>query len=198
MSKIKSALEIALERTENITIDKDRLKYNDDFESIRKFVSLYINENEDDSLPSLIKKLSEFKNSKALYQAAVSTLVQNINIQTGDIDSARLDKIKSLLDHLANGDNQIVELSGQIVAFIKRYPEHKTQLIEQMKSQFEPALREKEEKLRQTYGESFQLSFEQDKEFLNLANKNLDQLSEQYNMAIENAKDQIRSFFNIE
>ena len=50
-------------------------------------------------------------------------------------------------------------------------------MMDQLKSQFEPMLREKEEKMRAQYGECPHLTFENDKECREMANKYLERLT---------------------
>ena len=57
-------------------------------------------------------------------------------------------------------------------------------------------LAEKEERLRAQYGQSVKLKAENDKEFIELATKNLERLQEQYEKSLEGAKDQLRSLLS--
>ncbi len=196
MGRIKSAWEIALERTEAISIDKDKLEYNDNVLKARTICSLYIND-EEQTFEQAIEKLKAITDTKALYQGAVLTTLQNFNLPTTELVDNRATRAKQLIDYLAQNQPQVVDLTGQIVAFLKQYPEHKKQLIEQLKAQAEPTLREKEAKLQETYGEEVHLTLEQDKDFLQIANQNLDKLSEQYNQTLEGAKAQLKGFFKL-
>ena len=89
-----------------------------------------------------------------------------------------------------------MDLMGQITGFLKQYPLHRKDLVEKMKAQYEPMLAEKEERLRAQYGQSVKLKAENDKEFIELATKNLERLQEQYEKSLEGAKDQLRSLLS--
>jgi hypothetical protein len=197
MGKIRSAWEIALERTENIEVDKERLAHNELINKAKAITSLFIN-GEDKTLEDTVKALYELNDSKAMYEGAIPAILQSITLPIGDEPDQRAGKAKSLMDFISGNNEAVSALTGQIVAFLAQYPEHKKQLIEQLKAQAEPALREKEAKLRETYGDDIHLTLEQDKDFLQLANKNLEHLSEQYNRTLDGAKAQLKSYFNLD
>ena len=82
---------------------------------------------------------------------------------------------------------------GQITAFLKQYPEHQKQLYEQLKEHFRPMLEEKAQQLREKYGQDIPLSLENDKEFVQVANKQLEELRKQYESNLDAAKSQLET-----
>ena len=48
MAKIRSAWEIALEKTENITIDREKLKKDENIKKARILIGAYLNDDEND------------------------------------------------------------------------------------------------------------------------------------------------------
>ena len=46
--------------------------------------------------------------------------------------------------------------------------------------------------MKEQYGESFHVSLEQDKEFLEILKKNLERLDEQYNATLQDAREQLK------
>ena len=81
-----------------------------------------------------------------------------------------------------------MELTGQIIAFLKQYPEHQKQLVEQLKDRFAPALEQKSAELSRQYGQEIHLEAENDQEFMKLAQQQLDALRKQYETTLEDAK----------
>ena len=61
-----------------------------------------------------------------------------------------------------------------------------------MKAQYQPVLDEKSAKLSKQYGQEIHLSFEQDKEFMEAASRNLERLEAQYQQTVRNAKSQLK------
>ncbi len=196
MGRIKSAWEIALERTENIVVDTEKLKYNDTLAKAKSLTSLFIN-NEDKTFEDTLKSLNELEDKKAMYEGVITTALQNINLPNGNETDGRELKAKQLIDFLSQNQPQVCDLTGQICSFLAQYPEHKKQLIEQLKAQFEPERQQKEAQLRAQYGEELNYPIEQDQEFVQIANKNLERLATQYAQSLEGAKDQLRSFFKV-
>ena len=56
-------------------------------------------------------------------------------------------------------------------------------------------LREKEERMRAQYGEAPHLTFENDKECREMANKYLERLQDQYQKTLDDAKEQLKEVF---
>lgn len=189
MGRIKSAWEIALERTDDIEIDVDKIRKNETYDKIRRIAGAYLiadtAENE-----SLAEKLSDYTNEDVRY-ALSQTVLNKLSLPADEVTDDRYTRISFILSLICK-DEQTMELFGQIANFLMQYPIHKKQLIEQMKAQFEPLLREKEAKMREQYGESFHVSLEQDKEFLDILKKNLERLDEQYNATLADAKEQLK------
>ncbi len=196
MGRIKSAWEIALERTESIEIDQEKLKYNECVQKAKTLSSLFIN-SEDKTFEDTMQSLAAIDDKKAMYEGVITTSLQNINLPNGETADNRSQKAKQLIDFLSQNQPQVCDLTGQICSFLAQYPEHKKQLIEQLKSQFEPERQQKEAQLRQQYGEDFNYPIEQDKEFIQIANQNLEKLAEQYSQTLEGAKDQLKAFFKV-
>jgi hypothetical protein len=190
MGRIKSAWEIALERTEDIEIDIDTIRKNETLDKIRRLAGAYlIAEKREDG--DLEEKLSSFE-LKDIREALSQTIINKLSLPADEVVDDRYTRISFLVSMIANRPDTL-ELFNQIANFLMQYPMHKKQLIEQLKAQFEPALREKEAKMKEQYGESIHLSLEQDKEFLEILKKNLERLDEQYNATLIDAKEQLKS-----
>lgn len=196
MGRIKSAWEIALERTENIVVDTEKLKYNDTVAKAKSITSLFIN-SEDKTFEDTLKSLNDLEDKKAMYEGVITTSLQNINLPNGNEIDGRALKAKQLIDFLSQNQPQVCDLTSQICTFLSQYPEHKKQLIEQLKAQFEPERQQKEAQLRAQYGEEINYTLEQDQEFIQIANKNLEKLAGQYEQTLEGAKEKLRSFFKV-
>lgn len=190
MGRIKSAWEIALERTDDIEIDYDRIRRNESLDKIRRAAGSYLVEETADN-EDLREKLAEYPIDD-LREALSSLVINKLSLPSEEVDDDRYQRLSFIISLIANREDTL-ELFGQIAGFLMQYPMHKKQLIEQMKAQFEPLLREKEAKMKEQYGESIHLSLEQDKEFLEMLKKNLERLDEQYNSTLSEAKEQLKS-----
>ena len=192
MGKIKSAWEIALERTESIQMDKNKLKYKTDVDTARRLAGRFIADDEPIDEKELRDELSAL-DSKAVKEALIITAEANLSLpQTEDEDDSRLRKAVKLIEIATDNNAQAIGLANELEGFLKQYPLHRKDLFEKMKAQYQPILDEKSEKLSRQYGTEVKLSFESDKEFMEAARNNLEKLEAQYQATLTNAKTQLR------
>ncbi|MDZ7794762.1 MAG: DUF6657 family protein [Spirochaetia bacterium] len=74
--------------------------------------------------------------------------------------------------------------------------QHRGQLTEQVKQQYEPQLQQKQQNLTRQYGYEIELKPEQDPEYTQLLQRHMQQLEQQYQNALNEVKEQIRSFYD--
>ena len=195
MGKIKSAWEIALEKTEGIQMDKEKIRRKSDIENIRKTAGAYLAEDDPDTA-KLREDLSKYDRS-TLADALMMTVTANISLPADEnADSSRMERVKQLLSIASGGDPRAMGLMDEIIAFTGQYPKHRKDLMEKMKAQYQPVLDEKSAKLSRQYGTEVHLSFENDKEFLEAARKNLERLEAQYESTLQDAKNQLRAIIS--
>ena len=190
MGKIKSAWEIALEKTQDISIDKDKLRRSEQLESARKAIGAYLND--DDTKIENLQKAMDAADESIRKDALAKAILGAISINMDPEDSVIWTKIKTLAS-MATSEPDVPAFLDQIAGYIKQYPEHRKSLIEKLKAQYQPMLDEKEQELSRKYGQDVHLSLDTDKEFVQIATQNLKQLDKQYDAAIQNAKDELKN-----
>ena len=189
MGKIKSAWEIALEKTEDIVVDENKIRHNQKINSIRRAAGTFlISDSPDES--KLKEDLSNY-NADELKEALTLNIINGLVLPSDIVSDDRFDRLKVLLSIISKNGNSI-ELFDRIVELLKQYPQHKNQLTDQMKAQFEPMLREKEAQMKEQYGQEVHLNLEEDKEFLQVARQNLEKLEGQYQQTLDGAKEQLK------
>ena len=188
MGKIRSAWEIALEKTQDISVDKEKFKALEELENARKAIGAYLNDDDrkEEDLETVLKETPEDTKKEALRKAILGSISLNISPD----DSEIWNKLKYLAS-LAADNPEIPAFIDQIAAYVKQYPEHRKALVEKLKAQFAPMLEEKEQELSRKYGQEVHLSLDNDKEFIQIATQNLKQLDQQYDAAVQNAKDEL-------
>ena len=188
MGKIRSAWEIALEKTQDISVDKEKFKALEELENARKAIGTYLNDDDrkEEDLETVLKETPEDTKKEALRKAILGSISLNISPD----DSEIWNKLKYLAS-LAADNPEIPAFIDQIAAYVKQYPEHRKALVEKLKAQFTPMLEEKEQELSRKYGQEVHLSLDNDKEFIQIATQNLKQLDKQYDAAIQNAKEEL-------
>ena len=196
MGKIKSAWEIALEKTESIEIDENRIRHNATIDAIRRIAGSYLLSDEDteEKTATALAAYSDEDLKEALGQS----IINSISLPLSDEEENRKpQRLAFLLSIALKGNGEAEDFLSQILAHVAQYPKHRKQLMEQLKSQFEPMLKAKEERMRQQYGEAPHLTMENDKECREMANKYLERLQKQYQDTLDDAKQQLKELFGI-
>ena len=191
MGKIKSAWEIALEKTEGITIDKEKMKYQSDVEKARKAAGSYMLADKADD-EAFINNLKDI-DPKAMKEGLLMTADANISLpESEEGNEERFRRIKTIIAIASDNNSNALALADELIGFLNQYPLHRKDLVEKMKAQYKPILDEKSEKLSKQYGQEVHLSYESDKEFMEAASKNLERLENQYQQTVRNAKAQLK------
>ena len=191
MGKIKSAWEIALEKTEGITIDKEKMKYQSDVEKARKAAGSYMLADKADD-EAFINNLKDI-DPKAVKEGLLMTADANISLpESEEGNEERFRRIKTIIAIASDNNSNALALTDELIGFLNQYPLHRKDLVEKMKAQYKPILDEKSEKLSKQYGQEVHLSYESDKEFMEAASKNLERLENQYQQTVRNAKAQLK------
>lgn len=191
MGRIKSAWEIALEKTETIEVDENKIRHNANIDAIRRKAGAYLLSEEDteETTKAELMKYSQEELREALGQSIVNSLTLP---QTDMKDSKKPQRISFLLSIALPENTEVQNFLNDVLNHMAQYPKHREQMMEQLKSQFEPMLREKEERMRAQYGEAPHLTFENDKECREMANKYLERLQDQYQKTLDDAKEQLK------
>ena len=192
MAKIKSAWEIALERTENIQIDREKLKKDENIKKARLCAGAYLNDEENKG-ESLFDDLKAINDDDAVKKALKLTALQNLTLASDTVLTDRYERILYLISLCCGSNQNIMELANQIVGFCKQFPEHRKQLVDQLKEQFAPMLSQKAAQLKAQYGQDVPVSLENDPEFLKIANQQLERLQKQYDETLAEAKAQLEA-----
>ena len=191
MGKIKSAWEIALEKTEGITIDKEKMKYQSDVEKARKAAGSYMLADKADD-EAFINNLKDI-DPKAMKEGLLMTADANISLpESEEGNEERFRRIKTIIAIASDNNSNALALTDELIGFLNQYPLHRKDLVEKMKAQYKPILDEKSEKLSKQYGQDIHLSYESDKDFMEAASKNLERLENQYQQTVRNAKAQLK------
>ena len=190
MGKIRSAWEIALEKTEGIHADKEKMQHKNDVEAVRRIAGSFLSADIVDT-ESLRKDLGTHA-PDAVREGLMMTIESNLSLpQSENEGDGRLERLKTLLSIATSDNPQAMGLMEELTQFLKQYPLHRKDLLEKMKAQYKPVLEEKAAQLSKQYGTEIHLNFENDKEFIEAARQNLERLEAQYQATLTNAKKQM-------
>lgn len=189
MGKIKSAWEIALERTESIVIDEDKIRRNARLEKIKRISGAFLNAEEGEE--KNLEALSSY-DKKDVREALKTVLLSSISLNPNPVNEKRIERL-SFLSTFALESEEDHALYVKLLQLVAQYPEHRKQLIEQLEESLEPGLRQKEEMMKSQYGQQVHLTIEDDKEAREIVKQNLEKLDSEYQKLMEGAKAQLEN-----
>lgn len=196
MARIRSALEIALERTEEIQIDPEKIRKDELAKKGKGLIGSFIH-GIDLTADDLSSKLAEFNEKDIPYVKAcmVDTLAANLILPSDELYVERLGKIKAAAEIIFSVPKETIqEMFIQIDGFFQQFLQDREQLTEMVTQQFLPKLRQKQEQLSRQYGQVVELRPEQDPEFMEYLDKNFKSLEAKYQAALNNLKEQFKTF----
>ncbi len=193
MGEIKSALEIALERTKGIVGDKSSMEAEEFRKRGKKIISSFLDDPEFD-LDGCFKDIEKQK-IPLVKEGMFHALMANLVLAQ---DPAAIKKVKRLEGgflKLIEGSKKIKLLFEQLEGFFKEYIDGKQRLREQLSAQYEPRLRKKAEALAKQLGTNVHLEPENDPEFMGLLRQNYSMFDERYTSVIAQVKDELKGLF---
>lgn len=199
MSLLKSAWEIALEKTEGIEADPEKIRRDNIISEGKHLAGAYLTDIEADgsALREAYRK-AEDDQKDLLKVGMATTVLLNIALpQTSDF-SDRLEKIRTIVEIIDGPESDTVGLIGQIGQFMDKYLQARDSLLERAHQQYQPMYEQKREQMMQKYGKAPNMSMDQDPEFMQILQRNYTQLSNQYQQVLDQAKDQLKQVWNLD
>ena len=185
MGRIKSALEIALERTESVKTDKSSIGQFEAKQEGKRIANAFLAE-PSKSMEDELKKHPRDK-WDSLKQGIFEVLAPQIVLPVNAEDMPRIEAVGKGLKFLLN-DGRFATMYKQLVQLLSRYVDEAAQYEQAIRQQYAPKLRQKEEELSRRLGREVRIDPFQDPEFVAFYNQNLNALKGNY----QNAVDQVR------
>jgi hypothetical protein len=193
MGRIKSALELALERTEQVQGDKDSIEQYEAKRLGKKLASEYLEG--DEAAPELgtaIKKTASAVRASFM-DGLLEVFLARISLPRDEADVKRLDTLGKGLQTVI-GNPRFSALWKQFQALAARYLDEEAQYDDAIRRQYEPQLRQKEAELSRRLGQTVRIDPFQDPEFAAFYKKNMDAFKARYDAAVQDAREQVKSF----
>ncbi|KGE71251.1 DUF6657 family protein [Spirochaeta lutea] len=191
MAMIKSALDLALERTKDIASDKASLRAKETKERGMRLFSQIYDSPDFDAAQEITKAPKEDQEQlrRGLFQTALTRL------QLPQTEAALHDLPAVTRALIATGAeaSAATQIMDQLQSLFDRYLQDRDQLYNAVVQQYTPVLRQKEQQLAQQTGRKVTLTPEQDPEFQKYFKQNLDQLEEQYQQMVDQARSQLQT-----
>lgn len=189
MGKIKSALELAMEKTADMKIDKEKLKQKELNKKGQILASSILNGNEKDGVSKLKSYSSEDK--KYIIEGFVETLLSNIRLPLYINSDNKLEILEKTFAMISDKKEIYNLVFTQLQQLFGKFIEDIQNLSEGLKQQYMPVLMQKQQQMMQQTGQNIQLEPEQDPEFMELLSRHRKELEAQYNTVIAQAKSEL-------
>ncbi len=182
MARIKSAWEIALEKTKDITIDEEKYKAETLEKEGMALAGAFLNDVEQ-SPETLQAKLSKYSDEeyKIVRTGLIKTIFSNIVLPSDNSYQLRFERT-TILSSLADPTGQAESMMAKIGAFFEQFLAAREEFGKQMEEQMRQALEQNPERANAS-------------QYAKLVEQNLKRMEDQYNDALENSKEGLREIF---
>ncbi|AEF80833.1 DUF6657 family protein [Leadbettera azotonutricia] len=192
MGRIKSALEIALEKTESVKSDKGSISQFEAKQKGKRLGNSFLS-GEVKSLEDEFKKAPKDEQA-SLKQGAFEVLLAQLTLPASEEDLPRIETVGKGLEAVLK-DNKFSAFFKQLSQALKQFLDETAQYEEAIKRQYAPKLKQKEEELSRRMGRQIQLDPFQDPEFVAFYNQNMNQLKANYQAAVDQVREEASRLF---
>jgi hypothetical protein len=192
MGKIKSALELALERTESVKGDRSSIDQFEAKQRGKKLANAFL-ENPGDGLEGELKKCPK-EELGALKQGIFDLLITQINLPVMKDDQRRIEAAGKGLQ-MVIGDNRFAALYKQFLQAAAQYLSEVDRYDQAIRQQYAPKLRQKEEELSRRLGQEVRLDPLHDPEFVKFYSQSMTALKENYQGMVDEVREQAALLF---
>jgi hypothetical protein len=191
MGVIRTALEIALEKTEKVKSDKSGIGQFEVRKRGKKLANDYLEGDAD--IVNEIKK-TPAQDRESLKQGIFDVLVAQIALPDAKEDEIQIEKLGKGLSTVIN-NSEFSEMYKQLTMIFAQYLREVSQLGQMLRQQYAPKLQQKEEELSRRLGREVRIDPFQDPEFVSFYNQNINALKSNYESAVEQAREEARRMF---
>jgi hypothetical protein len=196
MGEIRSALDIALEKTASIQSDKTGAENRDLKNTGKKAAGEYIDSGNVEFLSKALTGKKE-EQVKLITEGAISVFLAGLRLPAAEQDLEKLGKTGAGLEALLPGSG-MTELFSQIAQVFTQYLGERERLAKALEQQFMPRLRAKQQELSKRYGQNVPLDPSLDPEYGSALNKNNKALDQKYEAVIDEVRARVREAAGIE
>lgn len=189
---IKSAIEIAMERTKDLKVDTKALAANEARLEGKKLAGEYLANPEEVDFPKRLAAIAKEKRDSAregAFEVFASRL--QLPLTVGTDPDATLEPVAQGLKALNTapfGEKRIADLFTQLTGFLKQYLEDAKKVDEAIRKQYAPRLKMKEQEMSARMGRPIRIDPMTDPDFAAFYKQNVGQMKTQYQDALDKAK----------
>jgi len=211
MAMIKSALELALERTKDIKVDEAAIEANELKTEGKKAAGRYL---EDPSAGSLSERLSKFPKEKrqSVREGMYEILAAQLQLPSSEASLEKLEDLSAGFSAIAAAsgsgllggvgsavaDKRVQALFQQLGGFFKQFLEDMRNVEQAIRKQWGPKIREKERQMSARMGQDVRIDPMSDPEFAAFYKQNVSAARAQYQQALDKAKADLAAMLGFE
>jgi hypothetical protein len=190
MGVIKSAIEIALERTKGVEADKEALEASRFITEGKKAVSRFLSEEGVDLKPILAGYTG--KQAAWVRDGVFQALAANLRLPFDEMALLGAKKAGKGFQALASDPKKLQRLLAQMEQFLEDYLAERRRLVEAVEKKYAPILRQKEEEMSRQMGQRVRIDPAMDPQFQKMLRDNLAMLEERYAEVLEQVRQELR------
>lgn len=193
MARIKSALEIAMERVEDIQSDPEQIKRDQLSKDGKRLAGSFLLDTGKDieEVKAQYGKYSD-EDLSIVREALVGTLLSNIKLPQNEDYVVLLGRMRSLVLMICSKEQKVTDIFVQIDNLYNQYLSTKDQMKDRLIEQYRPQLMQKQQMIEQQTGQHIDIQPEQDKDFLDLLYQTYQRIDDQYNQIITQLQDALK------
>ena len=195
MGRIKSALEIALERTESVKGDRGNIEQFEAKQRGKKLANEFLS-GEKLFLEDEIRKFPR-EHRESLKQGVFDVLLSQITLPDTPEDEKRIELAGKGLQAVIK-NSRFNTVYKQFTQNISLYLSEAQKYEEAIHRQYAPKLKQKEEELSRRYGQAVKLDPFQDPEFVSFYNLHMSNLRNSYEILITQIQEEARKLYTNE
>lgn len=189
MALIKSAVEIALERTESVKIDKQALEADRARKEGKMLASRFLSE-PDVSLKDGLAGKDE-RVARWMREGVTEALLANLVLPQDVHAAKRVKRIAEGFAAMGRNDRRLQQTFTQLEGFFREYVEERDRLREMVNKQYEPVRKQKEAELAQRMGQHVRIDPQSDPDYVNALRRALGTIEDRYGSVLAKVKGEI-------
>ncbi len=190
MGEIRSALDIALEKTKDISVSRESLNAQELKTEGKKAATSWLAGGDKNALRVLLNNRTD-ADKNLLVEGFVSIVLAATHIPAPGESTEKIHSIGEALEMLLPGEEMGI-LFSRLARILDQYTAEKEQMEQALRQQFLPRLRAKQQELAKRYGQTVNLEPEQDSEYMNLLNRNRSAIEAKYESIIVEVRERVR------
>ncbi len=195
MGEIKSALEIALEKTAHIEGDLSSIQNREYRNDGKRLANHYLETGNTEELSKSFEQTPADRR-ESVREGAVSILLAAVKLPVAEEDTEKTAKIGKGLETLIPGQG-IASMFGQVDQIFKQYLSEWDQTKKALEQQFMPKLRAKQQEMARRYGQAVPMELTQDPEYTSAFSRAKRALDEKYEMVVDEVRSRVQEITGI-